>query len=233
MKRQAFTIATSLIAAFGARAADLPIHHGAPTYVPPPAFLFEGGYIGAHVGALGFADRSAPLLPTTSGALAYNTSHGGSFLGGAHAGYDWHVNSLVFGLRVDVSGAHATNSGILPFGIGVRNMVDVDGVVRGRLGYAFDRLLLYVSGGLNLAHVRHEHFSGFALSRKDHIVGAPTIGVGAEYAFDDHWRGNVEFRVSDLSTGKSASLPFNPALGIRHDAATGAVTVGVSYRFGR
>lgn len=233
MKRLAFIIATSFAALSGARAADLPSVQRAPSFTPPSTFLFEGFYVGAQIGALGFADRSNIILAPTNGVLARGTSHGGSFVGGAHAGYDWHIDSLVFGLRADVSGAHAVNAGILPFGIGVRNAVDVNGSLRGRVGYAFDRLLVYASGGLNVAHVEHEYRSPFAFVRKDHIVAAPMVGVGAEYAFDDHWRGNVEFSVSDLRTGKEVSNPFNPALQTRHDAATGAVTLGVSYRFGK
>lgn len=232
MKRLAFVIATSCAAVCGAQAADLPSVHRPPAFAPPPAFLFEGFYVGAHIGALGFADRSSSIFAPTNAVLARGTSHGGSFVGGAHAGYDWHVDSLVFGLRGDVSGAHAVNAGILPFGVGVRNLVDVNGSLRGRVGYAFDRLLLYASGGLNVAHVEREYLSPFAFVRKNHIVLAPTVGVGAEYAFDDHWRGNVEIRVSDLSAGKDAPTPFNPALRTRHDAATASVTVGVDYRFG-
>jgi len=232
MKRQAFVLAISFAAVCGARAADLPSAHRAPAFAPPPAFLFDGFYVGAHVGALGFADRSSVVFAPTNGVLARGTSHGGSFVGGAHAGYDWHMGSLVFGLRADVSGARAVNARTLPFGVGVRNLVDVSGALQGRVGYAFERLLIYASGGLNVAHVEHAYLTPFSSLRKDHLVAAPTVGVGAEYAFDDHWRGNVDIRVSDLSTGKNTSAPFIPILRTRHEAATAAATVGVSYRFG-
>ncbi|MCI4680411.1 outer membrane beta-barrel protein [Rhodoblastus acidophilus] len=232
MKRSKLVIQTYLALIGSAHAADLPSRYAAPVAPPPPAFLFQGAYVGAQVGALGFADRSNAIFTPTNGVFARHTSHGGSFTGGVLAGYDWHVGPVVFGLRGDVVGAHAVNAGIDPFGLGVTNRVDVQGALRGRVGLAFDRLLIFASGGLNVANVEHEYRSAFGSLRKNHITVGPTVGVGGEYAFDDRWRAHVEYRISDLGTRKEVSNPFNPLVQTRHDAATGAVTVGVSYRFG-
>lgn len=95
------------------------------------------------------------------------------------AGYDWHVGPVVFGLRGDVLGAQAVNAGMEPFGLGVTNRVDVQGSARGRVGFAFDRLLIFASGGLNVAHVEHDYRSAFGSLRKNHITLGPTVGVGA------------------------------------------------------
>jgi len=233
MKRTQLVVQTYLALIGAAQGADLSSRHAAPPLPPPPVFLFEGFYAGAQVGAQGFADRSNTIFAPTNTVLARRTASGGSVIGGLHAGYDWHGGPFVFGLRGDVSGAHVVNAGVDFPGVGVVNRLDAQGSLRGRVGYAFGRFLVFASGGLNVAHVEHNYRSVFASVSKDHIVAAPTVGLGAEYAIDDHWRAHVEYRVSGLSTGKEISNPFNPLMQTRHDACSGAATVGVSYRFGR
>lgn len=233
MKRLALASAASFIALGFAQAVDLPSRRNAPSPPPPPpAFLFEGFYAGAQIGALGTGDRSERFFAPTDARLAVTTTHGGSVIGGVHAGYDWHEGPIVFGLLGDVSGARAVSSGVDVFGIDIKNTVDVQGSLRGRVGYAFDRLLLYATGGLNVAHVTHDQRSLLFSERTDLVVAEPTVGVGAEYAFDDRWRGHVELRNSDLETRKEASLVL-PGTLTRHKAGEGEVSLGVSYRFGQ
>lgn len=209
IKRSKLVIQTYLALIGSTHAADLPPRYTTPA-PSPPAFLFQGAYVGAQVGALGFADRSNAIFTPTDSVIARHTSHGGSFTGGVLAGYDWHVGPVVFGLRGDVLGAHAANAGIEPFGLGVTNRVDVQGSARGRIGFALDRLLIFASGGLNVANAEHEYRSAFGSLRKNHITVGPTVGVGAEYAFDDRWRAHVEYRISDFGTRKEVSNTFNP-----------------------
>lgn len=57
------------------------------------------------------------------------------------------------------------------------------------------------------------------------------MGVGAEYAFDDHWRANVEYRISGLATRRE-DASFLPGVKLRHEAGEGQIKAGVSYRFG-
>jgi outer membrane immunogenic protein len=233
MKRSRLVVQTYLALISSAHAADLLPRRAAPAALaPPPVYLFQGAYVGAEVGALGFADRSNSVYSPTNSVLARRTAHGGSFTGGVFAGYDWHVGPVVFGFRGDALGAYAVNAAIDPFGFGVTNRVNAQGSVRGRVGFALDRLLIFASGGLNVANVEHEYRLVFGSIRKNHIVVGPTVGVGAEYAFDDRWRAHAEYRISDLGTRKEVSNPFNPLAQTRHDAGTGAITAGVSYRFG-
>lgn len=53
------------------------------------------------------------------------------------------------------------SSGLNAFGANVKTIVGVQGSLRGRVGYAFDHLLLYATGGLNVANVEHEYRSAF------------------------------------------------------------------------
>jgi outer membrane immunogenic protein len=223
--------AVLLAGAGAAHAADLRPRAAAAPPLPPPAPLFSGFYVGAHAGALGFVDRAYAIHAPTGSVLAHRTAHGGSVVGGVHAGYDWRVGPLVLGLVGDASGARAVNGAIDPFGVAIRNEVDAQGSLRGRVGYSFDRLLIYATGGLQLANVRHDYANAFGSQTRHHLTGQPTVGVGAEYAFSDRWSGRIEYRVGSVGTRRE-DIAVAPGLAARHGAGTGALTVGLSYRFG-
>lgn len=228
----------ALGAANAAAAADLPYRKAAPPFVPPPpppALLFQGLYAGVQAGFVGFADRSRDYWAVNNALLfTSKTGHGGGFQGGAHVGYDWRFGSFVGGLVADVTGARAVNDVYDPLGqYAVRNVLGVSGSLRGRVGVvAFDRLLVYATGGLNLADVRHEYRSVFGLrSNKNYLLGSPTVGVGLEYAISDRWSGRVEYRITGLGTSRETT-PVAWGLKTAHQAGSGAITAGVSYRFG-
>lgn len=82
--------------------------------------------------------------------------------------------------------------------------------VRGRLGYAMDRALLYVAGGVAFGNVETNYLFP--------VVAAPgysttfsrtgwTIGGGLEYAIWDNWIGRVEYRYTDLGSN-NIRTPF-------------------------
>ena len=232
MKRFAILVA-SLASLNAAQAADLPPRSApSPAVVPPPALLFQGFYVGAQVGALGFGDRTHDYYSPNNASLARVTARSGSVIGGVHAGYDWRVGPLVLGVVGDVSGARAVSNAFDPFGVAIRNELGVQGSVRGRVGYAFDRLLIYATGGLDVADVRHDYRTLFASRSRHNLVAEPTVGVGAEYAFTDRWSGRLEYRLSSVSTQREAS-PVLPATLVRHDSGAGTITAGVSYHFGQ
>jgi outer membrane immunogenic protein len=215
-----------------AQAADLPTRGSPPpVFITPPALLFQGFYVGAQAGALGFGDRTQEFSASNNASLARTTARSGSFIGGVHAGYDWRVGLLVLGLVGDVSGARAVNNAYDPFRVAIHNELGVQGSLRGRVGYAFNRLFIYATGGLNVADVRHDYRSALVSGLRHSVVGEPTVGVGAEYALTDRWSGRVEYRLSGVGTPRETS-PILPSTIVRHDAGAGAITAGVSYHFG-
>lgn len=217
-------------------AADLPLRKGQPDFTPPaPQNNFEGFYAGAQIGALGFGDRAESIFVPGSTALTHTTSHAASLTGGVHAGYDWRYGPIVFGLIADVSGARtATNNVDAFFGYAVHNTLDVQSSLRGRIGYAFfDRALLYATGGLNVAHVRHDYTAPLGTRTTNNVIGTPTLGVGVEYAIDPHWRARLEYRLSGAQTGREAENFARPALATRNAFGEAAITAGVSYNFGK
>lgn len=105
---------------------------------------------------------------------------------------------------------------------------------RGRAGYAWDRLLLYVTGGLAVGEIKSQTNVTFAATGSPlavydgatHIGSATTdragwvVGGGAEYAFAPHWSVKAEFLYIDLGT-----VSYNSPL----VAATAAGAVGAGY----
>ncbi|MER9841262.1 porin family protein [Mesorhizobium australicum] len=105
------------------------------------------------------------------------------------------------------------------------------GSTRLRAGYAFDRFLPFVTGGVAFAkYSGATNFLGGSSEISDTRVGW-TLGAGLEYAVTDNLIGRVEYRYSDYSRG-SVSPPFSfPTQPVGLDLKTNDVRVGLSYKF--
>lgn len=225
----------SLLVIFPATAtegADLSPRAFAAPASRPPVFLFEGFYAGAQIGFAGTATRVRNIFIPTGAQLATTTVRGGSVIGGLHAGYDWHSGPLVFGVVGDIDGASVESSATTIFGDGVTQKVGVQGSIRGRVGYAFDRFLVYATGGLLLADLSRQYRSGFIADDRHDIVAGPTLGLGVEYALDEQWRANIEYRANGLPTQREYASPSFPGVKLRQQGGEGEIKLGVSYRFG-
>ena len=142
--RFALALCAALVAGVGsASAADLP--RKAPMAAPVVAQVYNwtGLYVGVH-GGYGWGDVSGLDVD-------------GWFLGG-QVGFNWQApgSPIVFGIEVDSAWANIEGSevGIIPgfAAVGVASEIQYQGSLRGRVGYAFDRALLYVTGGLAWMH---------------------------------------------------------------------------------
>jgi outer membrane immunogenic protein len=196
MKKLTIALAAFAAISFGAsaNAADMPVK--GPIYKAAPAvFNWTGFYVGAHIG-WGFEHTSGVGGVDADGVI-----------GGFQGGYNWQFNrNWVFGVEADISFTDI-NDGTL----GIPVHVDYVGTARARLGYAWDRMMLYGTGGL--AFVRaggagiHQSDTGYAL------------GAGLEWAFAPRWSAKVEY----IYHG------FNDAVVGDSDIQT--VKFGVNYRF--
>ena len=80
------------------------------------------------------------------------------FLGGAQVGGNVQFNRLVLGLEGDFSWTDINNKGTDSIGDALNTNVQWTSTVTGRVGAAFDRLLVYGKGGLALAaRSKHAH----------------------------------------------------------------------------
>jgi outer membrane immunogenic protein len=168
------------------------------------------------------------------------TAHTSGFAGGFQAGYNWQWNTLVAGIEGDIgylgfrgSKASSISSDTIVSGDG-----GAYGTLRGRLGVAWDRVLLYGTGGLIVADVK-AGVDDNALSPDPGLMNSPRTGTqagwiagaGLEYALGNRWSMKAEWLYFDLGTETLAGPSVNSSpirFTIRN---TGSIAlIGLNYR---
>ena len=226
----AFAAVSVATIAAPAMAADLPARSAPPVYIPPPlpVFSWTGLYIGGQAGYAFGEDHAVNPLNGPSGRLSHPTG----FIGGGHVGYNFAglpgfglgTSGLVFGIEGDVDGTTYHDTYGLNAVTTMRN--DIQGSARGRIGFGFDRVLFYATGGAAFASFQNDFhnptFATFAHTR----VGY-TVGGGVEYAFTAHWSARAEYRYSDF--GSYTEVPNG--LFVTRRETMQRVQGGISYKF--
>jgi len=212
-----------LAVSFSAKAADIPrpIYKGVPSVIA--YYNWTGFYAGINVGyAWGTSDWSDSLL----GTFASNSPKG--FLIGGTLGYNYQTGSFVWGLEGDIAWADVNGSVSCGLGLTCETSNRWFGTARGRLGYAFDRFLPYITGGAAFGDVRANLNPGPLLSASDTRVGW-TVGAGLEYAFLGNWTAKIEYLYVDLG---SFNAGFTPALvPTSVNFKENIVRAGLNYKF--
>ena len=264
---------TALTAA--ASAADLPRRAAPPpVFTPVPVFTWTGAYFGINAGyAFDASSRSNnstfgvpfPYAAPGTTATFSNRSQDG-FSGGAQVGYNVQFtpgSGVVVGIEADaqyldfgrgrnnafVSGAVAPGYYVTdPRGL---SSLDYFGTVRGRLGYAFDRTLVYGTGGFAYGSGSADRsFGGYA--GNDSFRTGYAVGGGIEYAlptdsFLNFFRSSaVTLKVEglyvnlDRNTRNQGAFVINAANNFpvvynnigRRDDEFAVVRAGLNYKFG-
>jgi outer membrane immunogenic protein len=199
-----------------------------PTKAPPPvvasAYSWTGFYIGINGG--GGYGQNVPVVSTetddgalfTSGTWPgfgnFGTLHPAGGFGGGQIGYNWQTGPYVLGLEADFQGSHisASQAATLPYidaadtvTVGLSTNLEWFGTIRGRVGYAWDRLLLFATGGFAYGEVRTAYtytdtfgFSGS--SNTSSTRSGYTVGAGGEYAFAPKWSAKFEYQYVNLGS---------------------------------
>jgi outer membrane immunogenic protein len=211
--------ALALVASLPASAADLPARgmpYKAPAYAP--MYNWTGFYLGINGGgAFGNSDWNG---------LGVSNSPGGGMVG-VTAGYNWQGmgSPWVFGLEGDVDWTNVKDSTACgAFSCETKNTWF--GTARGRVGYAWDRWLPYVTGGAAFGDVKAGR-TGFAGS-KDTNVGW-TIGVGVEGVIAGNWTAKLEYLYADIGDTTCSAAACGTATNV--DLQMNIVRAGVNYRF--
>lgn len=230
-----FTLAAGALACIGlAQAADLPVRPApapvAPVAYAPPVYNWSGFYIGGHIGG-GF-ENSKWTEPFTGATDTFN--HGG-FLGGAQIGANAQFNWLVIGLEGDFSWTSMIK------GTGTDTRIPSDTIttspqwtstVTGRVGAAFDRLLVYGKGGVAFADDKSTFtpVGGSTFTDTTTRVGW-TAGAGLEYALTQNWAVRAEY---DYLGFGSKQLTFATAPAVTANASLNVqeIKAGFDYKFG-
>jgi outer membrane immunogenic protein len=112
--------------------------------------------------------------------------------GGAFAGYNLQNGSLVYGVEADAGYSGA--DGALAGGVVARQ--NGFGSLRGRIGYAFDPVLIYGTGGLAITSAEVD--DGTVSDSNTHLGW--TIGAGADTLITDNVFGRLEYRYTDYQS---------------------------------
>jgi outer membrane immunogenic protein len=239
--------------ALPASAADLgarPITK-APVAAPVPVFSWTGCYIGGNVGgqwANFDGDISVAAVPVVlpSGAVVAVTNDSTSgVVGGGQIGCQWQTGAWVFGIEGDGGASSlkrdfAVVNPVFPFVVGdaFRFENNWQASVRGRLGYAFDRWLIYATGGVQFTNVEATAaLVGFPIVQVDKTLTGWTVGGGVEWAFTNNFSLGVEYRFAkydneNFGFGTFAVLPTALAgFAANADLETHQVTARLNWRF--
>jgi len=167
--------ATAMLALNGAAyATDMPVK--APPVAPvAPVTNWTGFYFGAQVGGVAFdpscsatSSEFSDFLPCSSSPFFQgkggqtNSMSSTAFIGGAKIGYDWQFWShAVVGVVGDfdwtnLNGTQQTilKAGVVTFSSSANEKIDWLASVRGRLGWAFDNVLFYATGGVAWTQIK-------------------------------------------------------------------------------
>ena len=226
-------------ASFGA---DLQGRTPAPARAPimdPVATNWGGFHLGVHGGYAAKGASKADLSPVANadGSAIQAQLRGSGVIGGLQAGYSFQTGEMVVGVEADIAKASLRGSqgadGVLnaaPAKARLEGRTDMVATLRGRIGYAFDHLLVYGTGGVAAALQRsalavtttNGGVTGTQTGESSGIYVGWTLGLGAEYALTRNVSGRLEYlyaHVGDGLRGRSEATGLN------------MVRAGVNYRF--
>ena len=220
MKRAFLTLVGLVALTASAAAADMARPVPQPYYKAPmvaPAYSWTGFYIGVNGGG-GFGRSSWDSTGS------FNTSGG---LVGGTLGYNYQFGQAVVGLEGDIDWAdlNGTTNNFCP--AGCKTSDDWLGTVRGRLGYAADRFMPFVTGGVAFGDIKAST-PGFGGATN--TQAGWTIGAGLEFAVAQNWTVKAEYLYVDL--GKfNCGVSCGASVTDNVSFTTNLVRAGVNYRF--
>ena len=274
IKRRQFVKAVALVSfvapsAIPAYADGMPRGPGpVMTYAAP--FSWSGFYLGLNAGGGWNAGRSVDLFTNDTtpvnfgnatrlsrGTIGEFADDGFGFFGG-QIGYNHQIGRFLIGVEADIQAANKddhvngrfTNpNGTFPINGDARHEFDYFGTVRGRIGFAHNRLLVYATGGWAFGKVDYkvhafEVGAGSLFEtrlKSSNVESGYVVGGGLEYSLNPNLSLKVEYQyinLGDLDATAPVTLIATGAptgeiarLG-SIDTEVHTIRLGFNYRFG-
>jgi outer membrane immunogenic protein len=178
--------------------------------IRPPvatAFSWTGFYIGGHFGG-GWSNFSGmdPTLP----ADGWTSVRGSGFVAGGQLGFNYQIGNVLLGAEGSYawSGIKISDSGPFAGGAGLTVVDKNDHVATaaGRVGYAFDRVLVFGKGGAAWSRDRLDANDGIGGTASGSFNRTGWVaGAGVEYALLQNW--SIKFEYDFLRFGQINELP--------------------------
>jgi outer membrane immunogenic protein len=190
------------------------------------AYNWTGCYIGGNIGGKWARTSDVVNIAAATGlggaspasTLDLGSANSDTFIGGGQVGCNWQNGHLVIGIEGDADVQRWKRSeviaGVLPALFVPGDIFELRSTwqasVRGRIGYAWDRTLLYATGGVAFTDVNAYTnwiptvaggiaFPGTITSQTKNLVGA-TVGAGVEHAVTDNFTVGIEGRYTWYGT---------------------------------
>ncbi len=225
--------ASALVASVPAWAADLPQPAPPPqapvAYVPvvAPVYNWGGIYIGINGGyGFGSASWTNPNFGTSG-----NLNATGGIVG-VTLGFNYQMNAFVFGVEGDFDWSFINGSTANSFCNATGTCQTGNtwlSTLRGRAGWAVDRVLFYGTAGGVFAN---EQLTANGVTGTKTQAGW-TAGAGVEAAFADNWTAKIEYLYADLGTRTCTTVCESPAhpLPVSLSLTDNLIRAGVNYKF--
>jgi outer membrane immunogenic protein len=223
MIKHAIMVATTIaVSTIGAQAADLPLRKSTPPFVNSTLFTWTGFYGGINAGYKFGGDddvhtegQAAPNIANIAGGArpGFVPLNRDGFIGGGQIGYNYQLGKFVVGLETDISYTDFRDTrSILTAQLGTgaplnntfSSRLNYLGTVRGRVGFADNRALYYVTGGFAYGETE-QHIDMFGPTGNLQFSGDRTrfkegfaAGAGVEYAISNNVTVKGEYLYYDL-----------------------------------
>jgi outer membrane immunogenic protein len=222
MKHICFAFVGLVALAGTAAAADLSRPAPQPYYPPAPVVVptynWTGFYLGLNGGgAFGSSNWDSTGSRDVSGGLV-----------GATVGYNYQFGQVVAGVEGDIDWSDINGSTTNGCPGSCKTTNTWLSTVRGRLGYAADRFMPFVTGGAAFGDIQA---SGAGFGTTSNNNAGWTLGGGLEAALTANWTAKVEYLYVDLG---SFNCGLNCGAGLGTDNVsfhTSLLRAGANYKF--
>jgi high affinity Mn2+ porin len=173
----------------------------------PVPYDWTGLYFGGHFGYSRGSARNTVFDPDPAG----STASFGSMFGGLQIGYNYLLPSrLLLGVETDFSFPNFLDDGVVAKRLTPTSLVteklDFVSRLRGRVGYAPDRWIAYLTGGFAWSQARFLENPG-VIDDEDKLLRLRTgwtAGAGAEIAIAPGWRARLEYAYDHFGPASGA-----------------------------
>lgn len=199
-------------------------------FATDPAFSWTGLYAGGYLGGA-HGVWTVDFFRNNNHGHAEQGADGVAF--GVVGGYNYQfANNVVIGVEADIGYTTAKNTNEIFDNDDTLQKYGAIGSVRGRLGYAFNRLLLYGTAGFGFASITNNiqkgQNAGEQVVWEDQFRSGWVVGGGVEYAFTNRVVGRVEYLYKNFGSITLFNRDGNQA---DFQNELHLLRVGATYRF--
>jgi outer membrane immunogenic protein len=215
-------------------AADLPTQ-SLPPPLPAAVYNWTGFYLGINGG---FGDGNSNWTDGAVGETGRFPISG--YLVGGTVGAIYQIGAYVFGIEGDLDwtnlhGGSGSTCGaisdLVPPPTGCQTQSEWLGTIRGRVGYAFNNVLIYGTGGAAVGNIQTGLIPPSTFDSTTEVGW--TVGAGLEVAFAPNWTAKAEYLFVDLPDATCTTVAnCGGAVGSSVSFNESIVRAGINFKFG-